>query len=129
MTSFFTSFNKKRLFTVDTSDFEYTKLEDLYKQNGPDHEYQVKAIYIGTKSEFDPESPMLAIDGFYVNLPQHQLEEIKAMLASGRAIKEINDGKCGFVIRKFFQKRFNKECYSAEWIDVDPADYESEEEE
>ena len=72
--AFFTSFNKKRLFNVDTSEFDYTKLEDLYKKNGPDWEYQLKAVYIGTKSEFDPETPMVAIDGFYVNLPVHQLE-------------------------------------------------------
>lgn len=124
--AFFTSFNKKRLFNVDTSEFDYTKLEDLYKKNGPDWEYQLKAVYIGTKSEFDPETPMVAIDGFYVNLPVHQLEEIKEMLGNPRAIKAINEGKAGFIIRHYFQKRFNKDCYSAEWIDVDPADYEDE---
>lgn len=133
--AFFSSFNKSRVFNLDTSKFNfddpselYKDLERLYKENGPDYEYQLKALYIGTKSMFDPETPMGAISTSYVNLPVHQLPEVKEMLSNARAIKAINDGKAGFIIRKYHQKHFNKDCYSAEWIDVDPADYEAEEE-
>lgn len=120
----FTQFNKQRLFDIDTSEFDYTNLETLYKKNGEDYEYQVKAVYISTKSEFDPESPLICIDGYYVNIPQHQLADVKAMLASKQAIRAINEGSAGFVIRKYYQKKYKKDCYTAEWIDVDPQEYE-----
>lgn len=111
----FSKFNKERLFTVDTSDFDYTSLEDLYNANGANEVYKLCGAYIGTKSLYDPEAPMIATDKEYVNLPVHQLSEIKAMLADKQAIKAINDGEAGFVIDSFYQKRFQKTCYVARW--------------
>lgn len=111
----FASFNKERLFDVDTSGFDYVNLEDLFQENGEDAVYQVKGVYIGTKSQFDDETPLIAIDDCYVNLPQHQLQDIKKMLANKTAIAGINDGELGFVIESYYQKRFKKTCYAARW--------------
>lgn len=125
----FSKFNKERLFDVDTSDFEYTNLEDLYEKNGANATYKVCGLYIGTKSMFDDETPLVATDTCYVNLPQHQLEEVKAMLASKDAVKAINNGECGFAIDSYFQKRFNKTCYAARWGNYDELVAETIEEE
>ena len=111
----FSKFNKERLFDVDTSSFDYVNLEDLYTANGEDQVYKLTGVYIGTKSEFDDESPLVAIEDSYVNLPQHQLAEIKAMLADKAAIKAINEGQAGFVIESYYQKRFKRTCYAARW--------------
>lgn len=111
----FASFNKERLFTIDTGDFDYVNLEDLVKRDGEGVVYKVRGVYVGTKSLYDPEAPMLATESEYVNLPVHQLPEIKAMLADRRAIDAINNGECGFVIESFYQKRFKKTCYAARW--------------
>lgn len=116
----FSKFNKERLFNLDTADFQYTDLESLYKKNGANQEYVLRGVYIGTKSNFSDESPIIATDNFYINLPQHQLGEIKEMLADPRAIQAINDGEAGFKIDTYFQSRFKKTCYKAVWIDVDP---------
>lgn len=124
--AFFSQFNKQRIFDIDTAEFDYKNLETLFKENGEDQVYQLKAVYISTKSEFDPESPLAAIDGYYVNLPQHQLGEVKAMLESKKAIEAIKEGKAGFIIREFYQRRFKKYCYTAEWVDVNPADFDVE---
>lgn len=117
----FGSFNKVRLFTIDTQEFDYVSLEDLYQENGPDAVYCVRGLYIGTKSTYADESPLLATDKEYVNLPQHQLDEIKNMLADPRAIEAINNGHAGFVIEQFYQKRFKKYCYVARWVDYTEA--------
>ena len=117
----FAKFNKERLFDIDTTDFDYCNLEDLYNLNGEDAVYQVRGLYIGTKSNFDPETPILATDSEYVNLPVHQLADVKAMLADKAAISAINAGECGFVIEKYHQKRFNRDCYSAVWVDYNDA--------
>lgn len=125
----FSNFNKERLFDIDTSEFDYLSLEDLYKRDGKGTVYTVRGAYIGTKSKFDPEVPMVAIDDCYVNLPVHQLDEIKAMLADRRAIDGINKGQAGFVIEEFYQKRFEKTCYAARWGNVNELVAESDDKE
>ncbi len=129
----FSSLNKARLFDFDTTALSgnYTNLEQLYKKNGEDMQYQIKGVYISTKSEFNDESPIVALADTYVNFPQHQLADIKSTLADKGAIKAINSGYAGFVIRKYQKnlkgkngKLIPRDCYSAEWIDVDPADFD-----
>lgn len=121
----FASFNKERLFDVDTSDFEYVKLKDLYERDGEGEVYPIRGIYIGTKSEFADESPLLATDWCYVNLPQHQLIDIKDMLNSRQAINCINNGGAGFTIEKYNKKLKSgaiKVCYKAHWVDMESGD-------
>ena len=119
--SSFASFNRERLFDVDTSDFDYIKLKDLHERDGQDHIYIVRGVYIGTKSEFADESPLVAIDDFYVNLPQFQLLDIKEMLNSKQAINAINNGEAGFIIEEYvktLKSGAKKKCYKAVWVDV-----------
>lgn len=111
----FAKFNKERLFDIDTTEFDYVDLEDLYNKNGEGAVYQVRGLYIGTKSNYDPETPILATNEEYVNLPVHQLAEVKAMIADKHAVEGINSGACGFKIEKYYQKRFKKDCYAAIW--------------
>lgn len=118
----FASFNRERLFDVDTSDFDYVKLKDLYERDGDDEIYTIRGIYIGTKSEYADESPLLALDDTYVNLPQHQLLDIKEMLNSKQAINCINAGGAGFRIEKYTKKLKSgqkKVCYKAVWVDIE----------
>lgn len=117
----FASFNKERLFDIDTQNLEYTNLETLAKENGSDndHVYVINGVYIGTKSDFDPETPMVAIDGYYVNLPVHQLSEVKSMLDSRQAIQAINNGEAGFIIESYYKAKYKKTCYKAVWVDVE----------
>lgn len=125
--SFSKKFSKSRLFNVDTSNFEYYNLEDLFAEALERHEgvienankevYVIRGIYINTKSLYDP-APVIALDDRYVNLPSHMTQTCMDMLADPTCIKAINEGKCGFTIYEYEQKRFNKTCYSVEWVDV-----------
>lgn len=125
--SFSKKFNKARLFMVDTSDFEYYSLEDLFNEqlevcDGDVEEaskfvYAIRGVYINTKSLYDP-APVLALNDRYVNLPSHMTETCMNMLADPTCIKAINEGKCGFKIYTYEQKRYHKTCYSVEWVDV-----------
>lgn len=114
--SFAKSFNKERLFDIDTSEFEYCSLEDLYAEVG-EGPFEIRGVYINTKGLYD-DAPVLAIDDRYVNLPAHLVDACRAMLSDNRCVRAINDGKCGFKIYTYRQKRFNKECYSVEWVDL-----------
>jgi hypothetical protein len=123
----FGKFNKQRLFTVDTSSFDYLSIEEAAKKYGTDVPIRIRGLYIGDKSKFVEEDPRLATDEEYINLPQHQLKEVKQILADPGAIRAINNGQCGFIIREYFQKRFQMTCYSAEWCNYEEPDEEEEE--
>lgn len=119
----FTQFNKEFVhFTVlDEDQFDrkkYHKLADLYDEENPDKVFNLRGLFIGTKSELPdvPESPIAATDNFYVNLPVHQLEDVKAIRANKAAVSAMNKGRAGFKIRKYTSV-YNTECYAVEWID------------
>lgn len=125
--SFSKKFNKERLFNVDTSNYEYFSLEDLFNETLEIHEgdidsateqvYPIRGVYINTRGNYDP-APVIATDGCYVNLPSHMTEVCEAMLADPACIKAINEGKCGFSIYQYEQRRYNKTCYSVKWVDM-----------
>lgn len=125
--SFSKKFNTKKLFDIDASEFDYKKLEDLYNEQTPDPDsedgepisevFKVMGIYINTKSLYEV-SPVAALEDTYVNLPAHTLDACKEMIKDPMAVKAINEGHLGFRIEKYHQKRFDKDCYSVEWVDL-----------
>ena len=127
MASLLAGFNSERLFNFDFTVFEdmpkeerYKSLKDLYEENGEDEVYTLRAIFVGSASEFYEESPLATIDECYVNLPQFQLRDVKAMLDSKAVIKAINDGKAGFKIETYEMVREKKKrtYYKAVWVDL-----------
>lgn len=120
--SFSKKFNTEKLFNIETEDFEYMSLEDLAKATESCEEppvFVIRGVYINRKSLYDP-APVLALDDCYVNLPSHLLPVCEEMLHDRLAIDAINAGTCGFRIEKYFQKRYQRDCYSVEWVDVLP---------
>ena len=120
--SFSKKFNSEKLFNIETDEFDYMSLEDLYKATSSLEEppvFVVRGVYINRKSLYDP-APVVALDDTYVNLPSHLLPACEEMIHDRLAVDAINQGRCGFRIEKYFQKRYNKECYSVEWVDVLP---------
>lgn len=124
--SFASSYNVKKLFDIDTSDFEYHKLEELFEENSVENPelgtvcdkiFPVRGVYINSKSMFDPQ-PTIATDDCYVNFPAHMYQAAVDILRDPRAISAINSGKVGFKIEKYYQKRFQKDCYTATWVDM-----------
>ena len=120
--SFNKKFNTEKLFNIDTENFEYMSLEDLAASTASSEEapvFIVRGIYINRKSIYEP-APVVALDDCYVNLPNHLLEVCEEMLHDRVAVDEINKGACGFRIEKYHQKRYDKDCYSVEWVDILP---------
>lgn len=118
--SFAKRYNVERKFDVDTSDFDYFSLEEIYDEvlSGDENAaLEIKGVYINTKGKFD-DSPVLAIEDRYVNLPSFLTSACRAMIEDEACVKAINEGKCGFTVYKYHQKRFNKDCYSVKWVDL-----------
>lgn len=117
--SFGKKYNKEKIFTIDTSEFEYYSLEDIYDKDDPDKVFVLRGVYINTKSMFEP-APVIATEDYYVNLPSHLLESCKEMINDYTAVKAINEGMAGFTVYEYYQKRFNRNCYSIRWCDIEP---------
>ena len=114
--SFSKRYNKEKAFAIDTSTFEYASLEEIYEND--EKVYPVRGVYINEKSLYDP-APVVATDEYYVNLPAHMVDECRDMLADRQAISAINRGLVGFTIYKYHQARYNKDCYSVKWVDLE----------
>lgn len=142
-------FNKQRLFNIDSSAYEpedcpwvcqadtetgellpYAKLEALYEfaenmdGGAENYVFPILGIYRGTKGNFGP-SYNVATDYSYVNFPAHMNEQCEELLNDGSAIAAIKKGRVGFRIRKYTQRRYGRDCYTPEFVDIDVKDAES----
>jgi hypothetical protein len=120
--SFSKKFNTEKLFNIETEDFDYMSLQDLARADSLNEEpsvFVIRGVYINRKSLYEP-APVVALDDTYVNLPSHLLPACEEMLHDRQAIDAINEGRCGFRIERYTQKRYNRECYSVEWVDILP---------
>lgn len=111
-------YNKTNLFDfIIPKEFEYKSLADLFNDNGKDHIYLVKALYINKKSKFG-ESPVIATDSCLVNLPKHLVDIAKEMLKDDEFITAVNKERFGFKIYPYESKNFDGLCYSVDWVDL-----------
>lgn len=116
--SFASRFNKSRKFDIDTTNFQYASLCDLFNQNGAEFVYPVRAIYINTKGKY-ADAPVIATDDCFVNCPSHMTETAREILADDEAIADINAGKVGFQIYGYTASKYHKDCFGVEFVDVE----------
>lgn len=129
----FSNMNKAPLFTnFDASviankdkDDRYISCENLYKKNGPDKVYTFHAAYINKAdgehegSRFAEETAVVALDDIYVNVPQHQLQDVKDILASTEMINAINRNRAGFKVVTYTMRNYPGETfYKIHWLDL-----------
>ena len=104
----FSDFNKRRV-NIDTTGFQCSSLADLYNNNGKDPIYIVRAVFM-SKGKYG-ETPLLATNTTFVNLPKHCRTVCNTILNS-------TEGKCGFKIRQYHSEKYNKTCYTIDFIDI-----------
>ena len=113
----FDQYNTEKLFTFDVNvineahprkkwkdpnvDERYTNLKALYEKYGAGKKFRFRGCYINKKSTKVKEAPVIALDTIYVNLPQHQLDNIKQMMQDPEEVNEINAGRAGFRIAPY----------------------------
>ena len=124
----FEKFNRKQLFTnLPEGVDEYISLEELYEANGADKVYRLRALYINTRSGFAPEAPVALINNYYVNIPVHQLQEVKEIMNDALAVKAVNNKEAGFKIESYRKEKYNKTCYRVVWCNYDEEFEDSDE--
>lgn len=117
MTTFAAKFNHSN-FGIDTHDFNFVKLSDLYngENGGADYIRKIDGVYIH-KSKMG-ESPVFinCETKQLINIPQHLTDTCREILADEEAVEAIKNGKVGFVIYEY--ESHSKKCYSVNFVDL-----------
>lgn len=118
MKSFASKFNKTT-FGIDTTDFQYIKLADIFNsenEGGKDVVHQINGLYVH-KSQLG-DSPVIIDEENkrLVNLPGHTAETVREILADDEAVQTIKDGKVGYTIYDY--ESHGKKCYSISFVDL-----------
>lgn len=107
---------------INTENFEYFKLQDLFDMNGADQLYVLKGVFINKNKpekqlkEFGA-SPVGILEDRLVNLPNHMLAEVEDILKDEEDIEAIMNGEAVFKIRQY--ESHAKTCYGIDWQEVE----------
>lgn len=112
----FGKLNKQNVFDIDTKNYKWVKLEELYNTD-PDKKYVLQGVFTTNKSKFGTE-PVAIIDGFLVNLPRHLLDDVQGILDNDDMIEAIKQGHAGFEIYSYHSTTYNKDAFSINWLDM-----------
>lgn len=118
MFSFATKYNKTN-FGIDTKEFTYTKLSDIFnseKDGGADVIHIINGIYIHTTQLGESAVIVDATNKQMVNLPQHLVTACHSILADAEAVDAIKQGKVGYTIYEYEAR--GRKCYSIRFVDL-----------
>lgn len=112
-------YNKgSRVFDIETKDFVFAKLSELYAIN-KDNVHILDGLYINNGGNFDDHPvAILSDERWLVDLPSHMTDTVKDVLNDAESIDLIKKGCVGFKIRQYTDKKYGKTCYSVEWVDL-----------
>jgi hypothetical protein len=118
MKSFASKFNKTT-FGIDTTEFQYIKLADIFNsenEGGKDVIHNINGLYVH-KSQLG-DSPVIIDEKNkrLGNLPSHTAETVREILADDEAVQTIKDGKVGYTIYEY--ESHGKKCYSISFVDL-----------
>ena len=118
MKSFASKFNKTT-FGIDTTDFQYTKLADIFtseSEGGKDVIHKINGLYVH-KSQLGNIPVIIDVENKrLVNLPSHTAETVREILADDEAVQTIKDGKVGYTIYEY--DSHSKKCYYISFVDL-----------
>lgn len=115
--SFASKFNKTN-FGIDTTDFPYVKLSDIYnskKDGGADVVHPINGLYVHKSPLGDSPVIIDAENKRLVNLPQFTGNMIREILADSDAVEAIKANKAGYAIYEYDSHA--KKCYGITLVD------------
>lgn len=118
MKSFASKFNKTS-FEIDTTNYPYCKLSDIYtskEEGGKDVIHPINGMWCRKSPLGDSPCIIDDVNKRLVNLPSHCAETVREILSDGDAIQAIKEGKVGYVIYEY--ESHAKKCYSISFVDM-----------
>lgn len=106
------------IFNIDISSFKFKKLSDLFNE-AEGRAIKIDGLYINTKGRFDAHPVAICADDcLLVDLPSHLTEEVKEVLQDPEDIEAIKEGRVGFTIDNYVDKKYGKNCFGVNWVDL-----------
>lgn len=110
----------------DFDDVPFASLEEIFKNYG-DLPFLIRGFWLNPKSKFGTHGVAMAefmgddgeVERYNLSLPAHCNESIETILATPEYIGGINDGKCVAKAVKYTAKKYNRECFTIQFIDED----------
>lgn len=101
----------------------FVNLNVLYANRSADTVYKIADMWVNNKSKFGAHAVLGIVNEkgeawYNVSIPAHMTEVINQIISSPDMVQAVNDGKCGFKIRPYHSKAYNKDCYSIEFVDI-----------
>lgn len=120
MATFASKFNKVG-FGIDTSNFEYIKLKDIFNsedKGGNDVVHPINGIFVRVSKNGLGDNPVIVDKEAQklVNLPSHMAETAREILADSEAVEAIKNGKVGYTIYEY--ESHGKKCYNITFVDL-----------
>lgn len=108
----------KTNFDVDTKDFTFEKLENLYKKDA-NKVHNLNGLFLN-QSQFGKQGVAIVEDEkILVDLPLHFANTVEMILVDSDGIEQIKARKVGFKVYEYESKnRKNKKCYSIKFVDL-----------
>ena len=116
MTSFAEKYNKgnENPFKFDLQGYTFATLKELYNAE-PNKVHTLNGFYF-TRGKFGVKVVVVMSDvKKRVDMPLHLTNVFNDIVNNSEAVKDIKDGKVGFIVRKY--ESHNKECYSITFKD------------
>lgn len=108
---------------IDTKDFEYVSLEDIYNVQGL-KPLQVNGVFINNKGKYGPSAVAISIETKkLINLPTHEVENVQDMLKDDVVIDAFKKGRVAIQTKPYTNAysgkgENKKEFYSCVWVDL-----------
>ena len=119
-------FNKTSKFSYKLEgEPNYIGLKELYEKMGDDGVAKLLMFYKNTKGKFGDEFVAVVSFGgvvYNANLPKHMNDTMSKMYDDDETVAEINEGKAGIKVYTYHSNTYNKDCYSVEFVEIDPVD-------
>lgn len=115
--SFANKFNRTS-FGIDTTDFPFVKLIDIYNgetDGGGDVVHPINGMYVHKSALGDSPVIIDAENKRLVNLPQFTGDTVREILADSKAVDAIKANKVGYTIYEY--ESHAKKCYSIAFVD------------
>lgn len=115
--SFASTFNNTS-FGIDTTDFSFVKLTDIYndkKDGGGDVVHPINGMYVHKSPLGDSPVIIDAENKRLVNLPQFIGDTVRAILANSDAVNAIKANKVGYTIYEY--ESHAKKCFGITFVD------------
>lgn len=116
--SYFKKFNQSSvdafIYNRDTPR-EFTSLENLYSTYGADHEYTLVGFWFN-RSVYGEQAVLVTDSDKLVDAPIRMTDTFKEIVQDEEAVNAINHEECKYKVRKYYNKKYKKDCYTIDFV-------------